>query len=32
VLQMRGIGQDYNYPAGEEPMVGGVERAAAGLG
>jgi hypothetical protein len=29
---MRGIGQDYNYPAGEEPMVGGVERAAAGLG
>lgn len=32
VLQMRGIGQDYNYTAGEEPMVGGVERAAAGLG
>lgn len=31
VLQMRAIGQDYNYPAGEEPMVAGVRRAAAEL-
>lgn len=32
VLRMRGIGQDYNYPAGEEPLVFGVRAAAAKLG
>ncbi|HEY0774221.1 MAG TPA: hypothetical protein VGD51_09080 [Nocardioidaceae bacterium] len=32
VLQMRGIGQDYNYPAGEEPLVFGVRAAAGKLG
>lgn len=32
VLQMRTVGQDYNYPAGEEPMVEAVRTAAAELG
>ena len=32
VLQMRVIGQDYNYPPGEEPMVAAVQAAAAKLG
>jgi len=29
VLQMRLVGQDYNYPRGEEPMVAAVQGAAA---
>ena len=32
VLQMRSVGQDYNYPAGKEPMVGAVQAAAARIG
>lgn len=32
VLAMRGIGQDYNYPVGKEPLVFGVRAAAAKLG
>lgn len=32
VLQMRLEGQDYNYPAGKEPMVAAVQQAAARLG
>lgn len=32
VLQMRLLGQDFNYPAGQEPMVEAVRRAAAKLG
>lgn len=32
VLRMRLVGQDFNYPAGEEPMAEAVRRAAAGLG
>jgi len=31
-LQMRLVGQDYNYPAGEEPMVTAVQNAAVRLG
>lgn len=32
VLEMRLLGQDYNYPVGREPMVAAVKRAAAKLG
>jgi hypothetical protein len=32
VLRMRLLGQDFNYPAGQEPMVKAVRRAAARLG
>lgn len=32
VLQMRLVGQDYNYRHGKEPMVGAVKRAAARIG
>lgn len=32
LLQMRAVGQDYNHPAGQEPLVAGVERAASKLG
>jgi hypothetical protein len=32
LLQLRAVGQDYNYPAGKEPLVAGVERAASKLG
>lgn len=32
VLQMRLVGQDYNYPSGREPMVQAVTTAAAKLG
>lgn len=32
VLEMRRVGQDYNYPAGQEPMVDAVRAAAAELG
>lgn len=32
VLQMRGIGQDYNYDTGQEPLVEGVRTSAAKLG
>lgn len=32
VLRMRLVGQDFNYPAGEEPMAEAVRRAAVGLG
>lgn len=28
VLELRTIGQDYNYPSGQEPMVAAVQRAA----
>lgn len=31
VLVLRTIGQDYNYPSGQEPMVAAVERAAGKL-
>ncbi len=32
VLEMRLVGQDYNYPAGKEPMVDAVRTASAELG
>ncbi len=32
LVQMRLVGQDYNYRAGEEPMVGAVQEAAENLG
>lgn len=32
LLQMRLLGQDYNYPGGREPMVAAVRSAAAELG
>jgi hypothetical protein len=32
VLQMRLVGQDYNYPSGHEPMVQAVRTAAGKLG
>ena len=32
VLRMDNSGQDYNYPPGEEPMVGMVRAASARLG
>jgi hypothetical protein len=32
LLEMRLVGQDYNYPSGKEPMVGAVQNAAARLG
>ena len=32
MLQMRLAAQDYDYPAGEEPMVAAVQRAAAKAG
>lgn len=32
VLEMRLVGQDYNYPAGQEPMVEAVRMASAELG
>jgi hypothetical protein len=32
LLQMRLLGQDYNYPAGREPMVAAVRTAATKLG
>lgn len=32
VLEMRLVGQDYNYPAGQEPMVDAVRTASAELG
>ncbi len=31
LLQMRMLGQDYNYPAGREPMVAAVRTAATQL-
>lgn len=31
-LEMRLVGQDYNYPSGEEPMVAAVQNAAVRLG
>ncbi len=32
MLELRNVGQDYNYEAGQEPMVAAVQRAAGKLG
>jgi hypothetical protein len=32
MLELRNVGQDYDYPAGHEPMVAAVQRAAGRLG